>query len=127
MLPVNHVWKEGSMMDPIDTTPKLDLAIHAMAHVVAALHGYHTIDSPWCQRRELREAAHASLQGLLATVPRQAIEPMVLAVDVTRQSGGELGQRANGQAGVLVGSVRSQGSPVRARRWSVPPAWLSDA
>ena len=68
-------------MDPIDTTPKMALAIQDMAHLVEELRAYHAIDSPLFQRREQREAAPASLQGLLATLPRQSIEPMVLAVD----------------------------------------------
>ena len=33
------------------------------------------------QRREQRTAAHTYLQGLLATLPRKSIEPMVLAVE----------------------------------------------
>ena len=45
------------------------------------LRTYHAIYSPLFQRREQRESAYTSLQGLLATVPRKSIEPMVLAVD----------------------------------------------
>src|SRR2546426_7324610 len=80
MLPVNPAWKEGSMMDLIETTPKMDLAIQDIAHLVEELRAYHAISSPLFQRREPREAAHASLQGLLATLPRKSIEPMGLAV-----------------------------------------------
>src|SRR2546430_3564922 len=79
MLPVNPAWKEGSMMDLIETTPKMDLAIQDIAHLVEELRAYHAIYSPLFQRREQREAAHAYLQGLLATLPRKSIEPMVLA------------------------------------------------
>ena len=39
MLPVNPAWKEGSMMDLIETTPKMDLAIQDIAHLVEELHG----------------------------------------------------------------------------------------
>src|SRR3989442_10437579 len=81
MLPVNPAWKEGSMMDLIETTPKMDLAIHDMEHLVEELRAYHAIYSPLLQRREQREAAHSSLQGLLAPLPRKSIEPMVLAGD----------------------------------------------
>src|SRR3989442_14577893 len=80
MLPVNPAWKEGSMMDLIETTPKMDLAIHDIEHLVEELRAYHAIYSPLFQRREQREAAHTSLQGLLAPLPRKSIEPMVLAV-----------------------------------------------
>jgi len=185
MLPVNPAWKEGSMMDLIETTPKMDLAIQDIAHLVEELHAYHAIYSPLFQRREQREAAHASLQGLLATLPRKSIEPMVLAVDgvapkavramqsfisegqwnderllhqhwkevevdlgaaegvlmvdgsdvpkqgshavgVKRQYCGELGKRANCQAGVFVGSGSSQGYTVLDRRLYVPTEWLTD-
>jgi SRSO17 transposase len=154
--------------------------------LVEELHAYHAIYSPLFQRREQREAAHSYLQGLLATLPRKSIEPMVLAVDgvapkavramqsfisegqwnderllhqhwkevetdlgaadgvlmvdgsdfpkqgihsvgVKRQYCGELGKRANCQAGVFVGYVSSQGYTVLDRRLYVPTEWLSDA
>ena len=173
------------MMDLIETTPKMDLAIQDIAHLVEELHAYHAIYSPLFQRREQREAAHAYLQGLLATLPRKSIEPMVLAVDgvapkavramqsfisegqwnderllhqhwkevevdlgaaegvlmvdgsdvpkqgshavgVKRQYCGELGKRANCQAGVFVGSGSSQGYTVLDRRLYVPTEWLTD-
>jgi SRSO17 transposase len=185
MLPVNDAWKEGSRMDPIETTPKMDLAIQDIKHLVEELRAYHAIYSPLFQRREQREAAHSYLQGLLATLPRKSIEPMVLAVDgvaptavramqafisegqwnderllqqhwkevdtdvgtvegvlmvdgsdfpkqgvhsvgVKRQYCGELGKRANCQAGVFVGYVSSQGYTVLDRRLYMPTEWLSD-
>ena len=169
----------------IETTPKMDLVMQDIAPLVEALRASHTIYSPLLQRREQREAAHTSLQGLLATLPRKSIEPMVLAVEgvapkavramqsfisegqgndarllhqhwkevevdlgaadgvlmvdgsafpkqgshavgVTRQYWGELGKRANGQAGVFVGSVSSQGDTVLDRRVYVPTAWRTD-
>ncbi len=69
------------MMDLIETTPKMDLAIQDIEHLVEELRVYHAIYSPLFQRREQREAAHSYLQGVLATLPRTSIEPMVLAVD----------------------------------------------
>jgi SRSO17 transposase len=81
MLPLNHAWKEGSMSALIETTPQMDLVTQDMEHLVEELHSYHAIYSPLFQRREQREAAHTSLQGLLATLPRKSIEPMVLMVD----------------------------------------------
>ena len=65
----------------IETTPKMDLALHDIEHLVEELRAYHAIYSPLFQRREQREAAHTYLQGLLAPLPRKSIEPMVLAVD----------------------------------------------
>src|SRR5712692_5116850 len=186
MLPINHVWKESSMTALIETAPKMDLAIHDIEHVVEELRAYHAIYSPLFQRRAQREAAHTYLQGLLATLPRKSIEPMVLAVDgvvpkavramqsfmsegmwsderllhqhwkevdtdlgaddgvlmvdgsdfpkqgghsvgVKRQYCGELGKRANCQAGVFVGYVSPQGYTVLDRRLYVPAEWLTDA
>ena len=65
----------------IETTPKMDLAIHDIEPLVEAWRTSHAIYRPRLQRREQRAAAHPSLQGLLATLPRKSIEPMVLAVD----------------------------------------------
>src|SRR2546425_2401761 len=185
MLPINHAWKEGSMTALIETTPKMDLAIQDIEHMVEELGVYHAFDSPLWQRREQREAAHTYLQGLLATLPRKASEPMVLALDgvapkavramqsfisegqwkderllhqhwkevetdlgadegvlmvdgsdfpkqgvhsagVKRQYCGELGKRANCQAGVFVGYVSPQGYTVLDRRLYVPVEWLTD-
>src|SRR3989442_15720150 len=63
----------------IETTPKMDLAIQDIQDLVEELRAYHAIYSPLFQRREQRAAAHTYLQGLLATLPRKAIEPMGLA------------------------------------------------
>jgi SRSO17 transposase len=101
MLPVNPAWKEGSMRDLIETTPTMDLAIQDMAHLVEELRAYHAIYRPLFQRREQREAAHAYLQGLLATLPRKAIEPMGLAV-----------------AGVAPKAVRAMQSLSSAGQWN---------
>jgi SRSO17 transposase len=174
------------MTDLIEAVPKMDLAIQDIEHLVEELRAYHAIYSPLLQRREQREAAHTYLQGVLATLPRKSIEPMVLAVDgvapkavramqafisegqwhderllhqhwkevetdlgaedgvrmgdgsdfpqqgvhavgVKRQYCGELGKRANCQAGVFVGYVRTQGYTVLDRRLYVPVEWRTDA
>ena len=69
------------MMDLIETTPKMELVSQDIEHLVEALRDYHTLSSPLLQRREQREAAHPSLQGLLAELPRTSIEPLVLALE----------------------------------------------
>lgn len=173
------------MSDLIETTPRMELSVHDIEHLVEELRAYHAIYSPLFQRREQREAAHTYLQGLLAPLPRKSIEPMVLAVDgvaptavralqafisegmwddgrlvqqhwkeverdlgaddgvlmvdgsdfpkqgvhsvgVKRQYCGELGKRANCQAGVFVGYVSSQGYAMLDRRLYVPAEWLTD-
>jgi SRSO17 transposase len=185
MLHITPAREEGSMTAPIETTPKMDLAIQDIAHLVEELRAYHAIYSPLLQRREQREAAHTYLQGLLAPLPRKSIEPMVLAVEgvapkavramqsfisegqwhderllhqhwkevetelgadegvlmvdgsdfpkqgihsvgVKRQYCGELGKRANCQAGVFVGYVSPQGYTLLDRRLYVPAEWLTD-
>ena len=65
----------------IETVPQMDVAIQDMEHLVEELCASHALSSPLCQRREQREAAHTSLQGVLAAWPRKSIEPMVLAVE----------------------------------------------
>ena len=169
----------------IETAPKMDLVIQDIEHLVEELHASHAIYSPLLQRREQRDAAHTSLQGVLSALPRKSIEPMVLAVEgvvpkavramqafisegrwddelllhqhwkeverdlgaddgvlmvdgsdfpkqgvhsvgVKRQYCGELGKRANCQAGVCVGSVTSQGYTMLDRRLYVPAEWLTD-
>jgi SRSO17 transposase len=185
MLPRTPAWKEGSMSDLIETAPRMDLSVHDIEHLVEELRAYHAIYSPLLQRREQREASHTYLQGLLATLPRKSIEPMVLAVDgvspaavralqafisegrwndeqllhqhwkevetdlgandgvlmvdgsdfpkqgihsvgVKRQYCGELGKRANCQAGVFVGYGSSQGYTLLDRRLYIPVEWLTD-
>jgi len=173
------------MSDLIETAPRMDLSVQDIGHLIEELSAYHAIYSPLFQRREQREAAHTYLQGLLATLPRKSIEPMVLAVDgvapaairamqsfisagqwkderllrqhwqevdadlgapdgvlmvdgsdfakqgshsigVKRQYCGELGKRANCQAGVFVGYVSPQGYTLLDRRLYLPAEWLTD-
>ena len=76
------------MSDLIETAPRMDLSVQDIEHLVEELRAYHAIYSPLFQRREQREAAHASLQGLLAPLPRKSIEPMVLAGGWCRSQGG---------------------------------------
>ncbi len=68
------------MMDLIETTPKMELVLQDMEHLGEALRDYQVLYSPLLQRREQREAAHTSLQGLLAELPRKSIEPLVRAL-----------------------------------------------
>ena len=69
-------------MDPIETVPAMALAPQDITQLVEELREYHRIDSPLFQRREQREGAEKYLHGLLLDIPRQSIEPMVLALDV---------------------------------------------
>jgi hypothetical protein len=81
MLPVSHAWKEGSIMDLIETTPKMELVIQDMEHSVETLRDDHALYSPLFQRREQREAARTYLQGLRAELPRKSMEPLILALE----------------------------------------------
>jgi SRSO17 transposase len=69
------------MSDRIKPTPQMDWSTPDIAHLVEEWRADHAIYSPLLQRREQRDAAHTYLQGLLAPVPRQSIEPMVRAVE----------------------------------------------
>src|SRR5882762_1636044 len=64
--------------------------------------------------------------GVLMVDGRDFSKQGVHAVGVKRQDCGELGKRANCQAGVLVGYGSAQGDTVRERRLDVPTAWLTD-
>jgi SRSO17 transposase len=167
------------MSEPIETAPVMELTAQDLAHLVEEWCDYHAIDSPVFQRREQREWAGKSLHGLLLEMPRQSIEPMVLALEgangkavrtmpwfssdgaweddtilqrhgqevdhalgeddgvltlagrdflqpgqesvgVQRQDWGAVGQRANGQAGVCLGSASHTGSTLVDRRLSRP-------
>ena len=173
------------MTELIETAPQMDVAIEDLEYLVEEWRAYHAIYSPLFQRREQRDAAHIYLQGWLAALPRQSIEPLVLAVEgvaphavrampsfisagrwaderllhqhgqegerdlgaddgvlmvdgrdvpkqgvhsagVKRQDCGELGQRANCQAGVFVGYVSTTGDTLLDRRLYVPEAWVTD-
>ena len=37
MLPITPVWKEGSMSDLIETTPRMDLSVQDIEHLVEEL------------------------------------------------------------------------------------------
>src|SRR4029453_16550917 len=54
--------------------------------------------------------------------PKQGVH----SVGVKRQDCGDLGKRANCQAGVFVGYVSSQGYTILDRRLYVPAEWLTD-
>ena len=56
--PLFHAWKEGSISDLIQTTPRMALATQDIEHLVEELRAYHAIYSPLFQRREQRDAAH---------------------------------------------------------------------
>jgi hypothetical protein len=57
MLPLSHEWKESSMTTLIETTPKMDLAIQDIEHVVEELRAYHAIYSPLFQRGDKNSKA----------------------------------------------------------------------
>jgi len=72
------------------------------------------------------ERALGTDDGVLMVDGRDVPKQGCHAAGVKRQDGGELGKRANCQAGVFVGSVSCQGYPVRDRRLYLPRAWSTD-
>jgi SRSO17 transposase len=67
-------------LEPIATAPVLDLTPQDVDTIIDELRAYHTIYSPLFQRREQRECSQQYLHGLLLTIPRKSIEPMVLTL-----------------------------------------------
>jgi SRSO17 transposase len=72
------------------------------------------------------EMALGTDDGVLMGDGRDCPKQGCHAAGVTRQYGGELGTRANGQAGVLVGVVSAQGYTLLERRLYLPRAWRTD-
>jgi len=173
------------MTEPIETAPALELTPQALDNLAEELREYHAIYSPLFQRREQREWAEKSLQGLLSELPRKSIEPMVLALEgananvvrtmqlfisagaweddlllarhwqevdatlgeedgvltldgsdflkqgeesvgVKRQYCGEVGKRANCQAGVYLGYASRTGYTLVDRRLYLPQEWVEE-
>jgi len=60
------------------TVPVLDLTPGDLDTILDELCAYHAIFSPLFRRPEQRTWSHDYLHGLLLTIPRKSIEPMVL-------------------------------------------------
>ena len=173
-------------IEPVTTTPTLDLTPQQVVGLVAELQAYHALYAPLFQRREQRAWSEQYLRGLLLDLPRKSIEPMVLAlvgadrdavrglqhfvsagpwdddailqrhwqevaqtlgddegvltldgsdfpkqgqdsVGVKRQYCGEVGKRANCQAGVFLGYASRHGYTLLDRRLYLPEAWVEEA
>ena len=67
-------------IEPIATTPTLDLTPQEVAGLAEELHAYQALYAPLFQRREQREWSERYLHGLLSALPRKSVEPMVLAL-----------------------------------------------
>jgi SRSO17 transposase len=172
-------------IEPLPTAPVLDLTPQDLETISDELCAYHAIYSPLLQRREQRECSAQYLQGLLLSIPRKSIEPMVLtlkgadrnavramqqflsdgawddnlilrrhwaevdadlgdddgvltldgsdfpkqgkqSVGVKRQYCGQLGKRANCQAGVFLGYASQLGYTLLDRRLYLSEEWVSD-
>lgn len=68
------------MITTIDTTPVMSLCPQDIENLRDEWQAYHAIYSPLFQRREQRHWSAEYLCGLLLEIPRQSIEPMVLAM-----------------------------------------------
>jgi SRSO17 transposase len=172
-------------IEPLPTAPVLDLTPQDLETISDELRAYHAIYSPLLQRREQRECSAQYLHGLLLSIPRKSIEPIVLtlkgadrnavramqqflsdgawddnlilqrlwaevdadlgdddgvltldgsdfpkqgkqSVGVKRQYCGQLGKRANCQAGVFLGYASQLGYTLLDRRLYLPEEWVSD-
>ena len=68
------------MTQAIATVPQMELTPQQISNLVEELHSYHAIYSPLFQRREQREQAVDYLNGLMLSIGRKSIEPIVLAL-----------------------------------------------
>jgi SRSO17 transposase len=68
------------MSPPIETTAVRDLTPGDLDTLVEELRAYHAIYRPLFRRHEQQEWAGQYLHGLLLDLPRQSIEPLVVAV-----------------------------------------------
>jgi SRSO17 transposase len=68
-------------IEPLEMAPVLALAPQDLDTLVDELRTYHAIYSPLVQRREPREWSEKYMHGLWLELPRQSIEPMVLALE----------------------------------------------
>jgi SRSO17 transposase len=89
-------------------------------------------DGRWAEERRLHQHGNeverdlGADDGVLRVDGRDVPTQGVHAAGVTRPYGGELGTRANGQAGVGVGDGSTPGDTVLERRLDVPAAWVTD-
>jgi len=170
----------------LTTAPVLDLTPGDLDGILDELRTYHAIFSPLFFRPEQRAWAQNYLHGLLLTIPRKSIEPMILhlrgadgnavramqqfvsdgawddtailrrlwreiagdlddadgvlildgsdfakqglhSVGVKRQYCGELGKRANCQAGVFLAYASQRGYALLDRRLEMPEDWFTAA
>ena len=65
----------------IETVPLIDLTPNQIDNLLEELRDYHHIYSPLFTRREQSQWAEKYMQGLLLNIPRQSIEPMILALE----------------------------------------------
>lgn len=66
------------MESVIEPVPLVKLEPDDLKSVIAELDNYHAIYSPLFRRREQRENAHVYLRGLLSSLDRKSVEPIVL-------------------------------------------------
>ena len=67
-------------IEPIATTPTMELTPPEVAGLVEELRAYHALYAPLFQRQEQRDWSAQYLRGLLLELPRKSVEPMVLAL-----------------------------------------------
>jgi SRSO17 transposase len=128
-----HVYLQGVLAAlPRTSIEPLVLAVEGVApHAGRAMPSFIS-DGRWADERLLHQHWQAVARdrgaddGVLMVDGRDVPKPGVPSAGVKRQDGGELGQRANGQAGVCVGDVSTTGDTWRARRLYVPEAWVTD-
>src|SRR6266852_3606811 len=128
-----HTYLQGLLAPlPRKSIEPMVLAVEGVAPTAVRAMQSFISEGQWNDERLLHqhwkevEVDLGAAEGVLmvdgSDVPKQGSH----AVGVKRQYCGELGKRANCQAGVFVGSGSSHGYTVLDRRLSVPAEWLTD-
>ena len=128
-----HTYLQGLLAPlPRKSIEPLVLAVDGVAPTAVRAMQAFISEGTWKDERLLHQHWHevetdlGADDGVLmvdgSDFPKQGLH----AVGVKRQYCGELGKRANCQAGVFVGYVSSQGYTVLDRRLYVPVEWLTD-
>jgi SRSO17 transposase len=128
-----HVYLQGLLAAlPRKSIEPLVLAVEGVApHAVRAMQsfiseGRWADERLWHQHWKEVERDLGADDGVLmvdgSDVPTQGVH----SAGVKRQYGGELGKRANCQAGVFVGDVSTTGDTLLDRRLSLPEEWVTD-
>src|SRR5882672_8668343 len=128
-----HTYLQGLLAPlPRKSIEPMVLAVEGVAPTAVRAMQAFISEGTWKDERLLHQHWHevetdlGADEGVLMVDGSDCPKQGVHAVGVKRQDCGELGKRANCQAGVCVGDVSTTGYPVLDRRLYVPVEWVTD-